>query len=316
LKANEWVRKTFSFSKLQTFTRCPRKAYYRFACGLKEPGAEFFVKGRAVHKGQEENNKELLTGKGLGIAGTLDVAVQTYDRELKQEDLRGNVDRFATEHRIQLEKGEEAGVNKGLKPVQGTIEGAFSISLEVAKTAKPEVQVDSRFIYQPSLVDEQEGTEEAQIDGFVDVVMQDEKTGKTRVRDYKTGGRAVTQAEADVNLQTALYMKGAGSDGADFVSFVSGGRQKPTTKVTGGVPATDRGWERVLSWVAETIQAFRGALKTGDFPKCAPQCSWCSRTACGFYERCYPEEKKGLEKVVQVVKVEPVGSLPTPSWRK
>lgn len=296
MRTNEWVRKTFSFSKLQTFARCPRKAFYRFAMGLKEPGAEFFIKGRAVHKGQEENNKALVKGPGLGVAGTLDVAVQTYDRELKNDGLRGNVDRFATEHRIQLEIADEIGVSKGLKPVEGTIEGMFGIDLEVAQPGE-------------------EAKEAARLEGFVDVVLEDEQ-GARRVRDYKTGGRAVTQAEGEANLQTALYMRGGAAAGADIVSFVSGGRQKPTTKATKEVKATQGNWERVLSWVAETIQQFRGALKTGDWPKCAPQCSWCSKTACGFYDRCYPESKEGLADVVQVVKVDPVGSLPPPSWRK
>jgi len=226
MKTNEWVRKTFSFSKLQTFARCPRKAFYRFAMGLKEPGAEFFIKGRAVHKGQEENNKALLKGPGLGVAGTLDVAVETYDKELKRDGLRGNVDRFATEHRIQLEIGEEIGVSKGLTPVEGTIEGMFGIDMEVANGEEKEA---------------------ARVEGFVDVVLQDGDTGRKRVRDYKTGGRAVTQAEGEVNLQTALYIHGANADGADIVSFVSGGRQKPTTKATKEVKATQGNWERVLS---------------------------------------------------------------------
>lgn len=296
MRANDWVRKTFSFSKLTTYAQCPRKAFLKYVMREKEPGAEFFIKGRAVHKGQEEYNLAKIKGETLTIGQTHDVAVQTFKTELEKEGIKGAVDRFATEHRVQLEVFEKVGGNKGLTPVAGSVEAMFAMDLDVA--------------------DEEGNKEEARLEGFVDVVLQDDVSGKVRVRDYKTGGRALTQKEAAGHMQANLYVAGAEADESDIVNFVSGGRQKATTKVTQPEGKTERGWAYTLGWIGETIQAFRQSLKTGLWPKCAPKCSWCSKSACGFYRTCYPEKNEDLGKVVQVVKLDKVGTLPTPSWRK
>lgn len=296
MKINDWLASVFSFSKLSTFSRCPRKAFYRNVMKKKEDGADFFLIGRAAHKGQELDNKAKLRGERWSTKQVLDAAVTALEEGVREGGVSVGIDSFAAEHERQLESFEKSGERGRVCPAPGSVEAMFRVGLEVANPDGVKTP--------------------ASIEGFVDVVSVDERTGRRTVVDYKTGGRPMSAKDAEASLQLGLYATAAGAEEGKIVNFVKGARQKPTTIVTEPARNSQAKWESTLAWFAETISSFRRCLKTGDWPKCDPSVYWCSKTACSFHGLCYPEKHEGLEKLVQVTKIEPPGSLPEPTWRK
>lgn len=281
----------FSWSKLDTFARCPRKAFYRYVMRKREPVSEALLFGRGVHIGQEADNLERVKGrKRLPVGEVLDAAAEGYRGEGGSR-----VDAFVTEHQIQLERYEESGERAVLEPRKGSVEGAFEVRVGVT--------------HDPDRAPE---FEPAVIEGFVDCVSDEIEGGV--VVDYKAVGRPVSKRDAEGSLQGELYRMGAEVPGLKFVSFVKAGKQKPTAKVTPVVRGIQRNRSFLLQFLADTIAAFRRCWGSGDWPKCTPSCHWCSPAACGYYEMCYPG--RAPTKYIQVEEVKPVGTVPTPEWRK
>ena len=298
MKITEYLRDAFSFSKLDTFSKCPKKFFYRYIMRKRE-NTGFQLFGRAVHKGQEEDNKAKLEGRLLPIGSVLEVAVESYKAEGVKEGMRVDVDPFVETHKKQLEVFEERGIRAQIHPVKGTVEAPFEMDLKIGDPATGEEEIP------------------AKISGFVDVVSEDPaRPGERFVVDYKTGLKPVYQGDADSSLQFALYALGSDAKGARAVSFVKEGRQKPTTKITEPSVVTEARKNKLLTWIADTLRSIRRCLKTGDFPKCSPSCTWCHKKACDFFPLCYPEKDADLPKLVQIEKISPTGTVEQPDWRK
>lgn len=273
-----------SWSKLSTFAKCPRKAYYLYVQRYKPPPTEALLRGRGAHYGQEIDNTSKLAGEVLPIGQVLDAAVYAYEEEGGK-----SVDFFAKEHKAQLDTFEKSGERSQICPVPGTVESHFRIELEVPR-------------------EEEEKPLTACVEGFVDVLSLNEEGGKSVV-DYKTVARPHTLNDVRTDLQFALYAEGACADSVKVVDFVKYVKQHPTTRVIGPVAPASK--NKLFTFLTDTIGSFLRCVKDGHWPKCAPTCYWCSPKACEFYDKCYGSESK-----LKVTKLEPAGTLPTPDWRK
>lgn len=289
-KPRNFLRDVFSFSKLTCFSQCPRRFFWRYVMREKSPPSEALLLGRGTHAGQEYDNEERIKGRRPTQGEVLDRAVEAYREEGGQE-----LDAFALEHEQQLEKFWESGERDRIQPKPGSVEAPFEIELQV--TGDPD----------------REAKTPAVVQGFVDVLSEEE--GDVVV-DYKTVGRPVSDRDANDSVQNTLYMVGSEAEGARNVSFVKYGKQKPTTKVTRTVGLGEAKVSKLLDFCAETIGSIRKDLVSGNFPKCAPSCWWCSAKACEFYEKCYPEKNPNLSRFVEIGEIRPVGTLEQPEWRK
>jgi hypothetical protein len=283
----------FSFSKLSTFSKCPRRAFYRYVMRKKEPPNVALLFGRAVHNGQETDNYEKLKGRVLPVKQVLEAATESYGEEARDAGLPVDVDDFVGAHGRQLEVFEASGERAKIRPIPGTVEAAFEISLLVGDGEGPKTK--------------------AIIEGFTDVVSESD-SGRVAV-DYKTTSRPISTRDAEANIQLGLEAIGAQAAAAQIVSFVKPGKQKATAKVTAPIVTTQKRWEKVLAFLADTIHSFRKCLKSGDFPRCDPSCHWCSPEACEFYSLCFPDKVVGLERWIQITDLKPAGTLPPADWR-
>ena len=288
----EYLPDKWSFTKADTAARCMKKAFFKYVLRLPERTHPALLIGRAAHKGQETDNLAKLRGEAMSPAQVLDAAVENLKVVGKENAVQVPVDRFALFHRRQLEVYELLGYRAKVRPVKGTVEATYQMDLELANPETSEAET-------PAL-----------IEGFVDVVTETAER-KRVVLDYKTGDRPVYQKSIPGNFQFALQTVGARADGMQVVSFVGEGKQKPTTKMSEPEPLREQTLCRLLTFFRDTIRSFRRALKTGDWPKCAPHCIWCSQKACGYFERCYPEKTRA----VRVMEVRPAGTLPPADWR-
>ncbi len=290
----DWLRDYFSHSKLAAFGRCPTYAMLRYVQRLKLPSERALyplLVGRAVHGGQETDAYAKLRGEALSVSQVLDAAVAEFEAEREKEELAPKdapVDPFATEHKTQLEIFEKSGERARIQPMPGSIEAPYKVHLKLP------------------------GQEPAILEGYTDLVSVTD-AGDRETVEIKSGARAKTEKEAEESHQLALEALGAEARYTKIVNFVAGKRQKPTTRVTKPVEATIERVEKALQWVANTVTAFRAALKSGVWPRCAPGVWWCSAKTCEYYGTCYPRTDKLTP--VKVVKIEPVGSLPPADWR-
>lgn len=300
-KPKNFLTEKFSFSKLQCFSQCPRKAFYRYVLKKRQPGT-WMLRGRAVHAGQEYDGKERLEGRRPKRTDVLDCAVATFEKEMEENELEAPVDHFSEEHDTQLKVYWESGERDRLHPAprteerpEGSIEVPFEIELHV-----------------------KDGDEWVPVvfEGFLDMLAQTAEDEPLRVVDFKSTKRAIGRDEGEKNLQIAVYQLGSDAEAASIVSFVGAGRQKSTTKVADIGGLTQTKMQRLLVWMADSAVQFREAVRSGDFPKCSLNCHWCSESACEFFDMCYPRDSATISKFVKVGDIKPVGTLPQPEWRK
>lgn len=283
---------TFSISKLETFHRCPQRAFRKYVLNQPDQNA-FFLRGRAVHSGQEWDAREKLEGRLPHTGQVLDASVGFLKAEQERSGIRVDTDRFVCEHRAQLEEYERSGLRGMIRPVPNTIEAGFEMELALQDQS-------------PAL-----------ITGFVDLLSYTEEADPNQaVVDYKTTQRPYTDKDVLDSLQMPLYMMGAKVGGARVVSFVAGKRQKPCVKSTSLIRLGEPMRRRLLDFLWRTITDYRAAYWDGDWPRCARQCFWCGPGICAYYGECYPAHNPGLAKLVQVGEIRPVGTLANPAWRR
>jgi hypothetical protein len=207
-----------------------------------------------------------------------------------------NLDTFVRDHTAQLEKWYTLGWRDQVRPVPGTVEGAFKMEL----------------VLKDPVTGEPEGR--AMFQGFVDVVSEDRPGGVRTIIDYKSGGRPVRQKLAEDNVQFVGYAIASRAPFAQIISFVRGERQKPTVQRTSPIPTTEERVRKFFRFVEYGIRGVRGALKTGAFPRCAPSAYYCCPSGCAFYGLCYPG--KIDNRNIMVEKMLLVGECPEPEWHK
>lgn len=288
-RAPDYLETEFSYSKLFCFALCPRKARLRYLEERRDDTG-YMISGKAIHYGQQVDNLAKIQGRYLPVKEILDAAVAKLKEEREKTGLEADVDLFAEEHLVQLVSLEEKGFRRLIRPVPGSVEAPFELELTV------------------------QGEKSAKVKGFVDLNSWVEENRK-EVVDYKSGSRPVYQGDAARSLQFALYCLGSKCDRHRAISFVRGGRQKPTTHSTDPVVLTDGHLARLQTFLEDTILSWRAAMKSGDWPKCAPSSHYCSAQACAYYEICYPAGRPASPKVY-VSAIREVGTLEIPAWRK
>ena len=291
---SDFLFERWSFSKCMDAAKCLRKFFLRRVARVRADAAPWLLGGRAVHAGQEADNRAKIAGESLPVVAVHEAAVEALKKYSADEGVKTDVDRFAIEHGRQLEVFEESGERAKIRPVPGSVEAAFEMDLMVG--------------------DSESGLKSAVLEGFVDVVSADETDQRTLV-DYKTAGRPTSQNEAKAHVQLALEAEGAKAHDSKIVTFVKHAKQKPTAKVTEPVANTKENFERAIKFVADQIHAARRAMVTGDFPKCDPaavHCQWGKQ--CEYGAICFTTND--LKDFVEVKEIRPVGTVPTPEWRK
>jgi len=294
-KSSNYLRDNFSISKLLRFSKCPRMFYWIDVMKRRPPTVpEYLITGRAVHAGQEHDNLSRIEGERPPMKEVLDAAVTVYEEEGGRV-----VDLFRIDHDQQLSAYWKTGERDRLQPVPGTVEAPFEVKLEV-KGAPSDVQAGP-----------------AVVSGFVDVLASVSGTEADQIiLDYKATGRALSQSDGDDSLQLSLYMMASLTQWARFVNFISYKKQKPTAKVLPATRMSRAREEQLLEFLSETIGSIRKNLVTGDFPRCSPECWWCSPAACDFYDQCYPVKRPYLPQLVTIESISPPGTVPMPEWRK
>lgn len=286
------LKTKFSFSKLSSFAKCPMYFFLKYVQKLRLPverAMHALLAGRAIHSGMETDAYAKLRGESLSTGQLLDAAVAAYEHEANKDQAKdADVDKFVADHRVQLEKFEKSGIRESIVPAPGMVEAGFEIDLEIP------------------------GGPPATIEGYTDVVGVNLENGTLENIDYKSGAKPVLHA--DNHIQLALEAVGAQAKTAKIVSFVSGGRQKPTCKVTPPVEITKEKAKGVLAWATTRVHEIRQAIQAGVFPKCAPECYWCSAKQCEYYRVCFPDATD--PSVVRVKALRPAGSLPPADWRR
>lgn len=286
----DWLSQVFSFSKLSTFARCPELFYRKYVLKRREPTSLALLFGRGVHGSMETDNLAKLRGEKLSLAAVLEAGVEEFRGEAEDNDMKVDVDEFAREHERQLAVFDETGQRAAIRPVPGTVEAGFQIALQVYDGEKrPPASV--------------------LMEGYSDVVSES-RDGKVAI-DFKTAGRPANAREVAGNLQLALTAIGAEVPTAGIVSFVKEGKQKATVK-TRVAPMDQAARDRVLIWVGTTITSIRQALRTGTFPRCAPQDGKCVQ--CAFRQNCWPAAP--TPEMVRLVSLSPVGTMPAAEWRE
>lgn len=280
----------FSFSKLYTLTQCAQKAFLRYVLGLPDD-TRYLIAGKGVHLGQQVDNEGKVEGKDLTVKQVLDAAVEGVRGEADKRSVVVDLDNFAKDHSVQLQRLRDKGWRDQVVPVPGTIEAPFLINLKI------------------------QDEKDAKILGFVDVVSQSGEHVPRKVVDYKSGARPVYQGDAASSLQFALYQLGAKAPESQVISFVRSGRQKATVHRTEPVELTQPRMNKLLNWLEDSIKLWRSCLKSGFWPRCSPNAHYCSDHACAYYARCYPKEGRPTP-FISIAEIKPVGTVAVPEWRK
>jgi len=287
------LKNEFSFSKLWTFYQCPWKFHLKYIQKFKDDGPAL-VGGKGIHAGQEADNLAKLAGRDMGMREVLEVAAETVKHEGALRGITVNLDTFVRDHTAQLEKWYTLGWRDKVRPVPGTVEGAFRIELGFKDPLTGEPDPPALF------------------QGFVDVVSQE---GAVRtVIDYKSGGRPVRQKLAEDNLQFVGYAMAGKAPFVQVISFVRGERQKPTVQRTTPILTTEERVRKFLRFVEYGIRGVRTALKGGSFPRCSPSAYYCGQGGCAFFALCYPGKIEN--RFVSVEKIIPVGECAEPEWHR
>jgi hypothetical protein len=314
----DFLGDTFSYSKLSCIAQCPKKAFWNYVVRDRGPNTSFFLYGHAVHQGQEWDNLQRLAGTVTTPEQVVDYAVTAYETELKDSpDIIGetSIDGFAAEHETHIDKLWSSGIRSSIFPVPDSIEAPWEIDIAVdadpaksmPRSAKLEGFVDAKMEVEPGSPADPGGTKDLT-----------EQTGRGKiitVEDYKTGGRAISDADLETDLQGVLYSLAAHTDKFQYISFIKrGARTKPNAKITKIVPVTQSKINHLLQFISKTIINWRAALKTGDFPTCNPREWYC--LSCQHRQKCYPDKQPDLHKFISIKDVRPVGTPGLRDWRK
>ena len=252
-------------SQINTFLKCSRQWYYRYALGIVSPPGAAMSFGSSAHRAVETNYKQKIdTGVDLPAADVV---------EIFREDFRGR------EKETAWAPGEDPGAlaDLGVKAV-----GLYQI--EVAPTVQPlmvEKEFESTFSNTPLI-----------LQGRIDLVDDNDV-----LRDMKTTGKSPSAGEADRSLQLSLYgvgykaISGEYPKGYQLDHIV---KTKTPKIVCNRTTRTEADIARALAVVGLVDRA----ITSGIFPPADPNHWVCSEKWCGYWNRCGygggdPRQKEG-----------------------
>jgi hypothetical protein len=257
---------SLSVSSVGTYLKCPERWRRRYLCGETEPVGAPLIIGSAVGAACNANDSlKVGSGEDLPLADVLDAYSDEFDLKVEESRDREGID--------------WAGSNPGVAKDEGA--GVLSVYHQtVAPTFQP-VSVEREFVLSPPGVD-------WVFKGYMDV-----ETAAGGIIDRKVKGKALSAAEAKVDVQPTSYLlarreearAGFGEPATGFDFHVM---KKLKTPVVDIVPAPrtdaqlDAFYQRLLRIAAEI--AWRA--EHDNWGGAVPGSWWCSSRYCGFFDTC------------------------------
>jgi putative RecB family exonuclease len=239
-------------TQINMFLRCPAQYQFRYIDGLILPPKAAFLRGRAVHKGQEVNYRQKIeTKQDLPVADVLDAVSTEFD--------------------VQAPETEWAPDENPGKVKDETISLAGLYHQEIAPTVQPAFVEEEVFV---------EIGPDLNLKGFIDVVQEG-----GIIRDTKTTARTPSADAVEKNLQLSAYslayrsLLGVPEAGLRLDYLVN---TKTPKVVTLEGKRTDADIKRFAA-IAERISK---AIQTGVFYPNQDN-FLCSKDNCGYWDLCH-----------------------------
>lgn len=256
-------RPHLSATQLDLSGKCLEAYRRRYIEGHKIPPGIAISKGKSIHLAAEANfGQKIETHRDLPVSEVIDLSVSSFDEQV-----------HAPEFEFTLEEKSQGG-----EIVIGHARDAVADMAKVyAESQAPE--------YQPLFV-ELEVTipmPDAPRDLLAKIDLIDDQK---RVIDFKTGGKAKTQADADTAVQLTVYAAAhlvqTGEPATDL-RFDTIVQTKTRTKRV--VTNTTRG-PADFQALANRINVTLAQVDAGIFPPTTPGAWWCSPKWCGYWATC------------------------------
>lgn len=251
LPAPKVKRPHLSVTQMRMYQRCPRQYEYRYIHGLRERPAGALIQGKVFHTTIEDN----LTQK-----------IQT-ETDLPLDEM---TDRFATHFK---EASEAEDIDwKDETPDEAKDTGVTLVTAHHKELA-PKLH--------PAIVEKEFSVplgDTHDLNGRIDLI---EKDGQ--IVDHKTAAKSPSQDDADTDMQLTAYALVQQLEGAPAPAL----RLDVVTKAKTpkAIRLTTVRTENDLLWFVTMFEQIAAAIKTGIFPP-NPNGWHCSKTACGYWERC------------------------------
>jgi hypothetical protein len=250
--------RTLSVSSLKLLERCPERFRRRYLCGEREPASGAMLVGRAV-------GQAVTAYYAAGIEHGKRLSESEADDVLSDGFEEGAVGtEFADDDPDELREAARSALRAYLRTLAPT-----------TAVVSVERRIELRF----------EGTEWS----FLCYLDMEDEAGD--VLDLKVGGRHVTQARAERDLQASAYLAGRRAEGrpARRFRFQSVTTREPRSGPQALELETRRSdgelslFERRLARAARLIGRY---AESGDWPLSSPEGWWCSETMCAFWSGC------------------------------
>lgn len=246
---------TISFSKINTYLKCPLRYYFRYVENIIIPPQGFIILGKAIHKGLEYNYKEKAKHKK---EPSINKILEYYDygwEEGKKEN---------EEWGIEWEEPEPKLKDAGVKIIKGYID-------KVSPGINPKSEND---VEKPFFISFEQFPA---INGYIDLITDDEK-----IIDHKIAKRKPTSDEISFDIQSAVYQ----------IAYYKENKKLPNGyyydlllkhKTPKFVLLQGQDLKDKIKWIEKVLyKAVVGITNNIFFPVINPiNCSWC-----GYKEKC------------------------------
>lgn len=242
-----------SFSQINMYLRCPAQYYFRYCLDIKLPPKAALVKGKAVHKAQEENYKQKIYTKiDLPLDVIQDITADTFEKEAQEAE---------------FEHGEDKGKIKDEAISLATLYHTF-----IAPDVMPEA-VEQEVIIR---------TDDFTLKGYIDVLQQG-----GIIRDTKTSNKTPNQDIVQKSLQLSAYSFAYYTLTNELPQKVCldylVSTKQPKIVTLDGIRTLDD-INRFIKITAKVVQAIKNEIfyPNQDNMLCSPE--WC-----GYWELCHKE---------------------------
>ena len=191
---NEVTKKVLavSYSQLSTFLDCPRRWKYQYLLGLGEySDSDATQFGTQIHASIEEYCKKLSEGYQWTIGEVQDLVEENLSKREMYFDKETESELLETHKQMM----------KGFITCDGELAELLDKCDVVAQEMEFRLKVDLPF----TVLFADEEYNEVYLNGFIDLVLRDKKTGEYIVIDHKTGKSLFKPAKLKHNLQLPIY---------------------------------------------------------------------------------------------------------------
>jgi hypothetical protein len=249
-----------SVSSISTFIKCPERWRRRYIEGEYEPSGPAALLGSAIH-GAEGHNFQLKidTGEDLPEADVLDIYAEEFDLRVDTTEVDWRDEKPGTV--------KDAGAR--ILPIYHRI---------TAPKVRPKA-VERKYELAFQDVD-------WTFDGYIDVEEEDDG-----IVDLKVKARALSQADADIDLQPTANLLAKRAEGSPAPEF----RFHPLVKVLKPEPKhvqpvvttrTDQQLDAFITRVYGIAAEMQWRMETDNWAGAVPGSWWCSTRFCGFWDSC------------------------------